>query len=289
MKLMNIPSFTPNGVVTPEQIMPLATKIIIGSTVCITEGVVASIAFGLPNDVWLYLGYLVLAISIWVVMGRYRNTKLGADICDLYFYEIIVWSLATGFYIMEKNTEIFWYLTVGLLFLKLTRVYAWQGTTTNELGWGVLGFCGYFYNKKHKVPKLPNQQGKKALALFMAIGLAAIGTVLSEKLTAQQREAVPWAFAIIYVTLNGPILLRSLGAFIQKFLASTTREAADAVEKAKMRQTIEALQTTHNLADERAALLLAAFFNTHERKRDHMLEMAQLLAAHYPANPKPPA
>jgi hypothetical protein len=275
-------SFFNNKTIAPEKLMPVAEKIVLGSAVCIVEGLATSLAFLLPKGLGFYYGGCLMLLALCLIMAQFKNSRLGADLCDLYVYELGLFVLATAVVLAGNKSTLLWYVFNLVAFLRYIRVYAVNDSTTTQAGWS-LGFFAYFYNQKNPLPHSENIIRKRVGAILIAIGLACIATLALQTMKDEHRMYVPWFFAIGYVAINGPLLLRSLAIALQKLFTNGKREAADEAEKAKMREIIAAMKTTHNLSDERATLLLAAFFGTHERKRDHMVELAQLLAHHHPA------
>jgi hypothetical protein len=285
LKMPVLPSF---GEVTHNQVMPLATKIILGCLICVIEGLFTNALFKLPKDVGFYYGYLGISIAVWLAMMRFRGTKLGADIGELCVYDIMSAALALIYYQLGQSTEVFWYLFTAIAFLKIIRVYAHFGTTTCDHGWGVFGFMTYFHQKKYPTGEDSATRQKMAIALVMAIGLGILATLAYKALNADERKIVPWALAVTYVIINGPILLNALAGFIAKYNAMDKRETAIAAAKADMQETIIAFQKKHDLPNEKAAKLLALFLSIEERKQNNLIELAEILASSYPTTSPPP-
>lgn len=289
MKHLKMPMFPDTASITPEQLMPLTQQVILGSAVCITEGIAASIAFMLPKGLTFYLGGFAILVLVWLAMRRFNSSKLGADICDLYLYEVFVWAFATTFFLFGKSTTIFWYFMTFFLYLRLFRVYLWQGTITHDYGWGVFGPSTRSYARKNPLTQ-EGMLSKKALAaLLICCVFAAIATLLHQQLSDKNREMLPWALAFVYIIINGPTLLNALSNFAPQYIASLKRDAENEAKKAILQQHIETFKKKHNLPDDKSALMLATFLSIHDIKRDHLIELAQILAERYPADPSGPA
>lgn len=287
MKYLNTLMLKP-AEVTPVNLLPLTEKVILGSAVCIIEGAAAHIAFSLPKGLLMYLGCFVMLLTIWVAMGRFRTCKLGIDINELYFYEMLIWFFSTVWFMLGKSTVIFQYFIVGLLFLRLIRVYARPGTTTHDHGWGVFGFVSYFNDKDIPLKKRITSSKQGYIALFMAICLAAIATGITFTLSDKERQALTWGIALFYIIANGPTLLAALTHFMTKHIAMEKREAAVQAAKADMQETIIAFQKKHDLPNEKAAKLLALFLSIDERKQNNLIELAEILVSSYPTTSPPP-
>lgn len=282
MKMPALPNF---GQVTYDQVMPLATKIILGCLICVIDGLGSSALFRLPSGVGYYYGALLITLAIWLVMFRFRDTKLGADVGELCLYEILVATFALMFYQLGKGTAAFWYLFTLIGFLKLIRVYAHFGTTTCDHGWGVFGLMTYFQYKKYPPGKDTPSGQKMAISLLKAICLGVIATLLYKKLPDNQREAIPWAFAFFYVIVNGPILLRAIANVITAFFATKKSET-------DLTATVNQLETklaSHNNAqvdpDGVGAELIANYYALAPDKRPHYMATSRKLVQLWPAEP----
>jgi hypothetical protein len=140
-------TFFTNETLTPEKLMPVAEKIVLGCAICIVEGLASNLTFLLPNGLGFYYGGCVLLLLLCLLMARFKDSRLGADICDLYVYELGVWVLATVLVLAGKSSTVFWSMWGVLAFLRYIRVYAVNDSTTTQAGWS-LGFLLIFITKK---------------------------------------------------------------------------------------------------------------------------------------------
>lgn len=289
---------------TASRLLSLSTRVTVASFVYIVDGVTASLLLMLANaDVLFIAGALLL----WASCGAaflFRHSKLGTDVFDLYFFDAMV---ATGLavcYEMGGDPAPGWYITAGLLFLRLTRVFAWAGTVTHDSGWGVFGIMSYLESKK-------SAPSRNQMAMLKALGLAilgaAIASVLAKQLSETTRVALVWSCGLLFLISAGPNLLRTVAGFIANAMSSNQHATEDAeeiarltqaladkeaqqravdAEKEAMRKTIDALREQHNLPNEEVATLIASYMAIHEVKRAHLVEMAVTMAELYPAPPK---
>lgn len=269
----------------PAAIGQLTQTVVLGSAVCVAEGIAVSIAFMLPKGIEFYLGYLAMMLVIWLAMDRFRTSKLGADISDLYFYEILLASITTIYFINGKSMAIFWYPINALLFLKLIRVYAWKSTVINKFGWGVFGFITFLYNKKAPENRNLKDQLKAMFALVISVVLAFAATFLYQKLTDKQREALPWGFAFVYITINGPILLNAIANLITAHFASKKNEGELTATVAKLETKLANHEHPQTDPDGVTATLLANYYATTPEKRTHFLATGDKFVELWPATP----
>ncbi len=282
LKIPVLPSF---GEVTHAQVMPLATKIILGCLICVIEGLFTNALFKLPKDVGFYYGYLGISVAVWLAMMRFRGTKLGADICELCVYDIMVAALALIYYQLGKSTEVFWYLFTAIAFLKVIRVYAHFGTTTCDHGWGVFGFMTYFHHKKDPTGEDAATRQKMAIALVMAIGLGILATLKYKGLNDEQRKIVPWALAVTYVIFNGPILLQAIANLITAFFASKKKEDELTATVAKLETELANHEHPQTDPDGVTATLLTNYYAMNPAKRAHFLATGDKFVELWPAVP----
>jgi hypothetical protein len=269
--------------VSPEQVLSLTQKIMLGSAVCIAEGAITSISFLLPKGLDFYLGFVIMDLVVWLALSRFRHDRLGAAICDLYFLELLVFATAAVFYVQHMPTHIFWYLTTILLFLKIFRVYAREGTVTQKYGWGTLGFMTYFYAKEFPNQAAKQHRIKMAWSLIVCIGFALIATFIYEQQTDKYREALPWVLAFTYIIFNGPFLLKEIAKLITALFASKKRETELAATVTKLEKLNADFNGPLIAPPEQLAELQVNFQKIHPAYREVLLTMARSLAEHHPA------
>ncbi len=213
-------------------------------------------------------------------LWRFRESKLGTEVFDLYFIDS---TLATGmviWYVAGGDTALGASISGALMFMRFTRIFAWQGTTTHDTGWGVLGPMGYFQNKK-----TGPSGNKKAmlLSLGLAITGAVVAAILHRQLAEGTRVALIWACGLGFIITVGPQLLRMVGNLILSATAASEREGVLQARIAQLEKQLEQQGQSDKLPSEVLAAFTTAYNTVREDKRAHMIEVVQCLAANYPA------
>lgn len=268
----------------PQLLFSLASRLTIGSAVCFTEGLFSSIMVMLPRNHWLYIVGAILAFVVWLAFWRFSDNDIGADVGDLYFYELTVRVTGLICYFSGINPGVLWYLVTTISVLKIIRIYVWQESETQKYGWGRFGPMTWLHYKNQIRLKQFTKLKKLGLEIAISIIISVIASVIIKQLPDIGRVAISWIVPLMFEFLYGPVQLRGLNVFGRQLLISKQREADDDAEKAEMRKTIEGLRQLQNLEhDDNIAAIAKAYFDTNEAKRAHMVEVALMLAMQYPA------
>lgn len=257
----------------------LSSRLTIGSTICITEGISGTVMTMVPQNHWFYLIGMLLVFINWWALDRFRSSKLGADISELCFFDALVRSLAAGFYFMGINSAIGWFFSIGISAMKLIRVYSPQSTVTQENGWAVFGFVTHFYARKY-----PITGAKRAMyqSLVLAILGGAIASIVFRQLSDVGRVAASWVVPLSFELINGPIQLRALDSFIRDLIASKQRIAEQAAEIAQLKLALQAKYAAEAAQDAHLAAIATAINATAPHMHEHMMHYAQSVAETYP-------
>ena len=308
MTTVSLPA--PN-IVSPARLFDLTNKLTIGSAVGFTEGIVASIMVLVPQNHWFYIALTVLTLAIWAAFWRFRANKLGADVGDLIFLELVVHVGATMLYFAGGMTPaiglVYWYIYTCISALKILRVYIWQTSATQRHGWGRFGFMTNHHARNHAATDNIISRSRVWGELVLLLGVSILFSAGFHLLSDAGRLVVSWVVPLTFEFLNGPVQLRGM-AVVQTLLAGSSQRAAEDAEeiarltqaladkeaqqravdaeKEAMRKTIDALREQHNLPNEEVATLIASYMAIHEVKRAHLVEMAVAMTELYPATPK---
>lgn len=280
---------TPNTV-TPPRIFELTNKLTIGSAVCYTEGIVASIMVLVPQNHWYYIAATLLAFAIWVAFWRFRDNKMGADVGDLIFLELIVHSIATVLYFAGHMTNDklhgYWYIFTCISALKILRVYFWQSSATQRYGWCRFGFMTRHHAKyyAHSRTSTPNTMVLSELVAMLVVSI--IFSACYHLLSDAGRLVVGWAVPLTFEFMNGPVQLRGM-AMLQNLLAvSSQRAADDAAEIVRLKQELVAKEKQLAADDDPTiSAIVATMRTTTPRMREHVLLYARNVAKQFPATP----
>ena len=261
-----------------RRVLSLSTRLTIACLVYFIEGVFASVVILFPKGQGMIVGGTVLAWASCAALWRFRGSKLGADIFDLYFFDALVASGMAICYAMGGNAELGAYISGGLMFMRFTRIFAWEGTTTHDAGWGVFGPMGYFQDKK-----LGQGGNKKAMmqSLGLAILGAAIAAILHRQLSEGMRVALVWSCGLGFVIAVGPQLLRMLRSLIASAMASNERVSELATKLAECQQKLVLLQNANKLPDEETAQIVALLSALPPRQKAGLLQFAKKMAENF--------
>ncbi len=277
----------PSAANSPALLFGLSARLNIGSAVCITEGLAASIMVMLPKNHWYYFGGALLGLLIWLAFFRFRETKLGADIADLCFYDFMARSVVPlGMYLADIAPDLLWYLWASFAILKLYRVYLWPTSATQQQGWGRFGPMTRYQAKHFGRPAAVTPQGKLATEIFAALIVAGVASITIKALPDFGRVIVMWVVPLGFEFIYGPILLRKMALLNTQANTNAPSTPADDAEVEDMRRTIAAYRKQQPQAnaqpDEALALIIEAYYKTVEMKRVDMMEFAQAMAKAYP-------
>lgn len=270
--------------------LPATARITIGSYVCLCEGVFATISTLIPQNHWFVIASLVVAFAFWAGADQFRGySKVCADVSELFFYDLLVFAIAAGFYFAGIHPWLAVYVTGGLSVLKMIRLYMPRGTVTNEQGWGVFGLMTYL-DASANTAKIPAQM-KWAMyrALFLASLVAVGGALLLMRATHEWRLAFAWLVPLFFEITVGPRQLGNLRHFVQAFMASQASEAAKDEKIAELTQQVATLTSTdpanpqQQLPPDVLAAFTAAYYQAEPAVRKNLIEYAQTVAEGFPA------
>jgi hypothetical protein len=260
----------------------ISARLTIGSAVCFTEGLAATIVALLPGELTFYIGTTVITFAIWLGFLRYRDSKLGAEIGDLCLWEFLICALQLVLYYFGPESSIFWYLSTTISMVKLIRVYLWYSTATQQYGWGRFGLMTWLYAKKHpKATTAPSHTLIKEIAY--ALIAAVVASCLIKLLPGWGRVALSWTIPVAFEFLVGPRQLRMIDNFIPAFLATSKREAELAEENAKLKHLQATLTENPETPSRDLTELLHLFSKMSPIMQKHMLTYAKNAAEKYPA------
>jgi uncharacterized membrane protein YedE/YeeE len=258
----------------------LSSRLTIGSAVCFSEGISASIMMMVPQDERFLPATVLLTFIIWAAFWTFRENKLGADIGDLCFYDLV---LQCSAFICDRNginADAFWYGYAAISCLKLIRVYLWQTSSTQLQGWGKFGPMTYYHAKYHEARQAIAPYSRLQREIVLAFIVAAIGSVLIRLLPDLGRVAVTWIVPLSFEFLYGPMQLRKLKVFNNLLSASAAREAELTTENQRLKQEIEAQNRLNNLPEDQNALI-QAYAVLPPEKQQGLMEWAQLLSKNF--------
>ncbi len=264
-------------------LLPTATRVTIGSFICFTEGFGASVLFMLPRNQWAAIGGLCLSVAFLLFAERFRRSSaLAADISDLMLYDVVAWTCAVICYQAGVQQEFTWYLSYSLSFLKLLRLYMWQGSVTYEQGWGILGPMSYLHAKQSG-SGVENRKPAMYRALLLAVCGAVGGAIAIKYASDPLRLAVAWLLPLTFELIFGPRQLASLAQFVPAFLAGNQREAAQLAEIAELKKALAAAKQSQAMPpDPNLAALIACYNGTTPKRRKHLLFYATNVAELFP-------
>jgi hypothetical protein len=278
-----------SGFSSPHFFTSLTTRLTIGSAVCFSEGISASIMLMVPNNEWFYFAATRLTFIIWAAFWCFRESKLGADIGDLCLFDFLFNMLALMCNSAGIDAGTFWYPTLSIFILKIVRVYLWQSSETQQHGWGKFGPMTWFHAKYYepRVSIRPGSRLEKEIVVAM-LG-AAIASIVIRFIPDVWRVAMTWIVPLSFEFLYGPMQLRNLKIFNNLLSASVEREKELEAENFRLKQEIEQLQiaqqhTTQPDPDNVSAELSTAYYQMAPERRTHYLETGKRFARLYPAD-----
>lgn len=287
---------TVSGPSTPialQILLALTARLTIGNGLCITEGLYTSVMVLVPLNHWFYIAGGVLSLAIWLAFCRFRDSKLGADVGDLCFWDFIFHSaVPLIFYLAKIDPATLWYFWAGFSFLKISRVYIWQSSATQQHGWGTFGPMTRHYAKRTAPGSAPLPYRKLAVEIVAALVVAVIAAVLIKQLPDIKRVAVMWVVPITFEFLYGPIQLRNLSLFGTQVSASNLRETEKDELITRLRQENEQLKQNffqakqeadtlrkiHNAPKKAHTDLIEAFETTKPERQSQLVAIAQNVA-----------
>lgn len=277
--MFNYSSIAPISATAPR-VLSLSTRLTIASLVYFIEGVFASVVILFPQGQTAIVGGTLLAWANSAALWRFRESKLGAEIFDLYFFDAILATSMAICYAMGIGVELGVFVSGVLMFMRFTRIFAWQGTTTHDAGWGVFGPMSYFHRKK-----LGGSDTTKPMlqAAGLALSGAVIATILARQFSETTRVALVWACGLGFLVTVGPQLLRMVGNLILSATASNERESLQQARIVQLERQLAQQSQPNQLPGDVLDVFTAAYNGVQEDKRAHMLEIVQVLAKNYPA------
>ncbi len=267
-----------------RDLLPLTTRVNIGHMVCITEGIIASVSILFPTDHRFYIFGFLLRLAVWAALNRLRFGKLGVDIGDLCFWDVVNLGVAGVCYVNGVSNTWLWFAGPTISALKVYRVYARTGTVTQESGWAIIGPMSYWYAKKTDMAPSRHTRWQMYRAFLVACVVGLIVSFGIKLLPDIGRVVASWVIPLWFELFYGPRQVRALQQFIPAFLAS--QQTSVAPPPATLTSESEAAQqqpTTRQLPPEVLATLTEAYFATTPEQRPHMIGYVRLLAEGYPA------
>jgi hypothetical protein len=270
-----------------EQLLSITPRLTIGSTVCITEGLSSAIGIMLPHNQWLYIVGLMLTFATWLAFLRFRDSKLGADIGDLCFYELGGWAIALACYHANFDMGGFWFFFTGIFALKIIRVYIWESSATQQYGWGQFGPMTRRYARRSTQPATPTPWEKLGGEIVLALLVAAFVCIAIRAMPDILRVVVVWVLPLSFEFIYGPRQLRNLNLLNNQLKTSTQATTPQETENAELHRTIEAYRQMNKLPneqpDEMLLQIIEGYYKTVEMKRKDMLNLVNKMAEVYPA------
>lgn len=268
------------------QLLSITSRLTIGSTVCITEGLVAAIAVMVPNNQWYYILGLTLGFATWLAFLRFRDSKLGADIGDLCFYEFCGWAIALACYHSGFDMAGSWFFFTAIFALKIIRVYIWQSSATQQYGWGQFGPMTRRYARRSTQPATPTPWKKSFGEIVLALVVAAFVCIAIRAMPDIWRVVVVWVVPLSFEFIYGPRQLRNMALLNNQLKTSTQATTPQETEIAELRRTIEAYRKMNKLPneqpDEMLLQIIEGYYKTVEMKRKDMLNFVNAMAKVYP-------
>lgn len=268
-----------------DSLAAITARLTIGSTVCITEGLFTAITVMTPRNHWLYIVGIVLTLATWLAFWRFRDSKLGAEMGDLCFFDLIIWISALALYQAGIDPDRLWFFFTTVFTLKIFRVYISQHFATQQFGWGQFGFMTRRYERRS--PSTATAPWKKlAGEILLALVMAAMVCTAIRLMNDFWRVVVVWIVPLSFEIIYGPRQLQNLALLNTQLKASAPTAPGDEAEVEEMRRTIAAYRNQHQSAnaqpDEALAKIIEAYYKTVEMKRADMMEFAEAMAKAYP-------
>jgi hypothetical protein len=286
---MSEPIETGTVLTSGNRLLALSTSLNIGSAVCFTEGLAAALMLLVPQNHWFYIIGALLSLGSGLAFLRFRSTKMGAEIGDIWLFEFCLRIVILGLaYFIHIDPDVLWYPAAALSILKIIRVYTWQSSATQLNGWGTLGFMTRHYAKhyaKNDAPLPSFSRSKIAIEISLFIIIAALGSIFLKTLLDYERVIFMWVVPFTFEFLYGPMQLSKLKLFNNLLFASTQREAEKDVEIRRLKEEIERLQKSNNdlhnsmnTPQKAHAELIAAYESTAPERQGQVVQIAQLIA-----------
>ncbi len=276
-----------------NSLLSLSTSLNIGSAVCFTEGLAAALMLLVPKNHWFYIIGALLSLGSGLAFLRFRSTKMGAEIGDIWLFEFFLRIFILGLaYFVHINPDVLWYPAAALSILKIIRVYTWQTSATQQNGWGTFGFMTRHYAKHHAKNDAPPPSfplSKIAIEMSLFITIAALGSIFLKALLDYERVIVMWVVPFTFEFLYGPMQLYKLKLFNNLLFASTQREAEKDGEIRRLKQEVERLQKSNNdlrngMNTPAHAELIEAYENTAPERQGQVVQIAKLIAGTFSKN-----
>jgi hypothetical protein len=287
--MLNITSIQASSAQAP-QLLSLSTRLTVGSAVGFTEGLFAAIMLAVPQNHWVYIISALLSLLSWLAFWRFRDTKVGADIGDIWFYEFVFRCMILLFAnAITIDVVWFWYTFTALSVLKIIRVYLWASTATQQVGWIRFGPMTWFYGKNYAAsnpPTVAPPRGRLLAEMVVALLIASAVSAGIKFLEDGERVAVMWIVPFAFEFLFGPLQLRNLKIFNNLLFASTQRETEQAAKIAELEQKLTALQNAQSDPDGVNTELNAYYYGIHPEQRPHFLGVGNKMRQLYPVEPK---
>jgi hypothetical protein len=245
-----------------------------------------------PKNQWFYIIGGLLSFIVWLAFWRFRDTKLGIDVADICFWDFMAHSIVPfGLYLARISPEIMWYVWTGFSALKITRVYIWQTSATQQYGWPRFGPMTWYYHKNVFAVNASIPWRKLVVEIACALVVAIIVAIFIKQLSDVKRVVFMWAVPLTFEFLYGPTQLRNLTLLGNLFAASTQREAELAEKLAACEQKLASLQQGSNIPDDACADIVAFYSVLPPERKSGLHEFAKHMAKNFgldnPDNVKP--
>lgn len=266
-------------------LLPLSTRLTIGSAVCFAEGLFTALMLMVPQNRWYYIIGALLTLATWLAFWRFRDTKMGADIIDLCFIDFAVRTIVPLLsYVIVINVDYFWYSATALSMLKIIRVYIWQTSATQQHGWGTFGFMTWHYAKRYApktTPTLVPTNGKLLAEIIAILMVAVFFSVGIKRLEDYERVIFMWTVPFAFEFFWGPIQLRKLKIF-GGLLSTKDEQITELTEKLALAEAKnELLREMGNLPDEECVALINAYRVLPKEKQIGLIQWAKLMAKNF--------
>jgi hypothetical protein len=267
----------------PHLLSMLTTRLTIGSAVCFSEGIYASLIVMAPKDERFFYAGTAMTFMIWAAFWRFRESKLGADIGDLCFIDFFIHSLALVCFVTGIDTTPFLFPYAAISALKLIRVYLYQTSETQQIGWGRFGPMTWLHSKYHSVCKPIAPGSRLEKEIVVALIVAAVASIIISRLPDLWRVAVTWIVPLSFEFLYGPAQLRNLTIFNNLLSTSNTRQAELEAENAMLKRGI--IAKNDGSGDPKLDSFVAAYLASSAEIQDHLVFYANTVAKEFPAKP----